>query len=370
MAAQGLQPLIRASPFFYLYDGYSAVYIFFALSGTVLTLAFLDAREPVALVIASRLIRLILPAAAACLLAVGVMTVVGQPNIAAGSVTGSVKWLHVLWQTPPQLAFLLKEAFINSVFLGYRETSTFSMLGVPAPLDAIGNSYVSPMWTLSIEFQGSLLILFWTRLFKTSKPAWALAVALGCGFFLFTHFICFGLGHGVALALRRGQLPALPAWLTVLLLMCGVAACVAAETSSLAPLADICPVAYPLHLPCSPLYQKTLGAMAIFFAVVTSPAIRNQLTRASAAVLGRLSFSIYLVHWPMVMGLASYCMLEWKDQTGLVVAQTLASLVAVAAAIALAMPFAKFDQFSISLARRIRQYDRAGVRQGAGKHPA
>src|SRR3954462_3663733 len=31
---------VRASPLFYLYDGYSAVYIFFALSGYVLTGAF------------------------------------------------------------------------------------------------------------------------------------------------------------------------------------------------------------------------------------------------------------------------------------------------------------------------------------------
>jgi len=81
----GIAAAIHLSPFFFLYDGYSAVYIFFALSGYVLTRSFeRHLAQPAAQVLA-RIVRLGLPAVAATLIAAAVMLIFGRPNVPAGS---------------------------------------------------------------------------------------------------------------------------------------------------------------------------------------------------------------------------------------------------------------------------------------------
>src|SRR4051812_14344608 len=71
---------IHASPFFLLYDGYSAVYLFFILSGYVLTKAFRDRTGQPGTVLLARLVRLGLPALAACSLSALVFSAFGGAN--------------------------------------------------------------------------------------------------------------------------------------------------------------------------------------------------------------------------------------------------------------------------------------------------
>ena len=66
---------IHLSPLYFLYDGYSAVYIFFALSGYVLTRSFERQLTQPSSQILARAIRLGLPAVAATLVAATVMLV-------------------------------------------------------------------------------------------------------------------------------------------------------------------------------------------------------------------------------------------------------------------------------------------------------
>src|SRR6201747_1238388 len=70
---------IHLSPLYFLYDGYSAVYIFFALSGYVLTRSFERHLAQPSSQILARIIRLGLPAIAATLVAAAVMLMFGKP---------------------------------------------------------------------------------------------------------------------------------------------------------------------------------------------------------------------------------------------------------------------------------------------------
>src|SRR5258708_22225434 len=89
---------IHLSPLYFLYDGYSAVYIFFALSGYVLTRSFeRNLARPSSQVLA-RIVRLGLPAFAAALVAASVMLMSGRPNVAAGDLSGSA-WFASQWHT-------------------------------------------------------------------------------------------------------------------------------------------------------------------------------------------------------------------------------------------------------------------------------
>src|ERR1700682_5702612 len=81
---------IHLSPLYFLYDGYSAVYIFFALSGYVLTRSFVRNLAQPSSQILARVIRLGLPALAATLVAAAVMLMFGKPNVEAGDLSGSV----------------------------------------------------------------------------------------------------------------------------------------------------------------------------------------------------------------------------------------------------------------------------------------
>jgi len=98
-AAGAVAGYIHLSPLYFLYDGYSAVYIFFALSGYVLTRSFeRNLVQPWSQVLA-RMIRLGVPALAATLVAAAVMLAFGKPNLAAGEL--SVVMCGSVSSTPP-----------------------------------------------------------------------------------------------------------------------------------------------------------------------------------------------------------------------------------------------------------------------------
>ena len=88
-AGAALAGYIHLSPLYFLYDGYSAVYIFFTLSGYVLTRSFERHPAQPSSQILARTIRLGLPAIAATLVAAAVMLMFGKPNVEAGDLSGS-----------------------------------------------------------------------------------------------------------------------------------------------------------------------------------------------------------------------------------------------------------------------------------------
>src|SRR3979411_2154943 len=77
-AGAAVAGIIHLSPLYFLYDGYSAVYIFFGLSGYVWSRAFERHLARPSSQILGRVIRLGLPAVAATLIAAAVLLVFGK----------------------------------------------------------------------------------------------------------------------------------------------------------------------------------------------------------------------------------------------------------------------------------------------------
>src|ERR1700710_1232046 len=96
-AAGAVAGYVHLSPLYFLYDGYSAVYIFFALSGYVLTRSFEKHLARPSSQVLARIGRRGLPAVAATLVAGAVMLIFGRPNVEAGDLSGSV-WFAAQWQ--------------------------------------------------------------------------------------------------------------------------------------------------------------------------------------------------------------------------------------------------------------------------------
>lgn len=151
------------SPVFTLfYNGHFPVLIFFVLSGYVLTLPWFERTDAAPVLqrrLWSRYLRLNLPIMAAIALAwlaysTGLMHT-GQ----AAHLSGSTNWLASFYPSGLTGFAALKEALFGSIVLG-------------------NASFLPPLWTLKIEFIGSIYIL----LFFLAKPArhLLLPMALAC----------------------------------------------------------------------------------------------------------------------------------------------------------------------------------------------
>lgn len=346
---------VHSSVLFYLYDGYSAVYVFFLLSGYVLTGPFgRDADRPLA-VIVSRWARLAVPAVAACAFAAAVMGLWPTAHMDVGQYTNNT-WLRDLWQVPRGPAHFLYDAFVNAIFVGYRDLGSLAALGVRRTgIEPTANAYVVPLWTLSIEFFGSLLVLGLAAARRMAPRLWLPLVALVAVFFFRTPYVCFVAGHIAAvlqLANRRSQVPAI-----VCLggLAAGILCCTAAEHVFFAPITWACSISGAWVLPCDDAYhlEKRVGAVLIFLSLIQWNIGRDLLSVPWLARWGRFSFPLYLAHWPIVFGPACYVYLALL-RAGEVVAAAGAVTTGFFGTVVAAYGFAYVDAAAMRLSHSLR----------------
>jgi peptidoglycan/LPS O-acetylase OafA/YrhL len=361
--------VIHFSPALMLYDGYAAVYVFFALSGLVLTLAFAQPDVPGYAQVPARLIRLTLPAVVACLFSLAIIVVFHPETALAGRMVGS-NWLASLLRPPVGIAYFLKDAFVNSILLGYAQLGTPSFLGFGAGLNTTAQAYVAPLWTLSIEMQGSVLIVVMTRLLLTSRRWWLVAAVAVSIFFIRSHFFCFLVGHFLAVSMqRRGKEIDLHWPVSLLCATIAIWLCISDELLP-GQLDAICTDSLFFLFPCTNHLQATIAALFLFVAICGSPAARAVLSGRLLRELGRISFPLYLVHWPIVLGIGSVVFLLAEPHMPLSWARAVTIGAVVPLSLAAAAAFVVIDRLSTRLSRLAR--DRLAVahqRTGVGGHP-
>jgi len=331
---------IHLSPLFFVYDGYSAVFLFFVLSGYVLTPSFGRQLNRPASALVARIARLGVPVLCSALLGYGVFVVFGRLNMPVAQMVNS-NWFTLLWNVPPGLATALQDSFVNGLF-----NRGFS-----------GKTSVNaPLWTMAWEFYGSVLVflLVWARA-RSARFGW-IATALAAVFFARSYFLAFVIGHALAVTRTAERPPILARGLALALLAVGVALCVRAEFWQPAILVDACQrrVAFMAGCTLALDEQKLIGAALVFVAITQISAIRRWLSTPSMAALGRLSFPLYLTHWPILFGLTSYLFLTFEPALGLDPSRILACVIGIAVAFGVAMLFRPIDVWSTRLAQRIR----------------
>jgi peptidoglycan/LPS O-acetylase OafA/YrhL len=342
---------LAASPVYFLIDGASAVCIFFVLSGYVLTPVFARSRATHGAMIGSRFLRLAIPAIAGCGFSALLFQFVGGSNLTAGAVAQS-RWLAQGWRPAPDLWFL-KDAVINGVLLGFKDSSIVQWFGFPAAsLASMDDSYVTPLWTLSIEFYGSLLVLLLTR-----TRSWTLlllaAIILGRSYLL-----CFIAGHAAArFDLGRGRCVAWPAAAAVA--AAGLGLCLTSHFFTPQVLVNTC--AQPVRfLPPCPLgkpdyLMRVYGASLFTVGIMQCAPLRALLSHDRLRSLGRLSFPIYLTHWPVIFGVGSVTLLWLAPWAGAVTARLLAMLIVIAVTLIAALCFEPIDRIALEVSRLWRR---------------
>jgi peptidoglycan/LPS O-acetylase OafA/YrhL len=303
------------TPLFLPFDGYSAVYIFFILSGAALTYSFGNSPYAIFAGVVRRFIRLGLPMAGAVLLGAVWFGIWPEVHIVASHLSGSV-WLAPLGPDPLTLATIAHQVGLEGLLAGYREISVLSSaIRKTLGLASLLNSFDAPLWTLHVEFVGSLMILALVALRQAlgRRTHLILCTAL-IGSLLSSMLFLFVVGHLAADWLRTPADRRANILLGTGLLALGILLCTTDPIPIVPRLSGLFPT--PLFGRREPpfLIQSLYGAVATFFGLACLPRLQLALTRPSFQWLGKISFSLYLTHFPVIITAASaaFCLLAVK----------------------------------------------------------
>jgi peptidoglycan/LPS O-acetylase OafA/YrhL len=268
--AEAATDLFAATPLRVVEAGRPAVLFFFVLSGFVLTRALLAGTAPVNLLVFAlqRSIRILLPVAVALALSVSLRLVVFDPE-AAEAAPGHHLYTWFLDPTPLRLAAelaLLRNDF-NVVLWSLAHEWRLTLL-LPLVLLFRGRSALLLALAALAAASSVLLGVNENEVFLPRDPLLGLAATL---------YFALGVGTGAALALA-GPLPRLR---RDQMLAAAIGAVAGFSFSS-----DLASYA---------------GSVLLILLASQAGALRHALRRRPLVALGRISFSLYLVHVPVLL---------------------------------------------------------------------
>ncbi len=332
-----------------LFDGHTAVYVFFLISGAVLTPSLARPGNGVDKIV-KRAVRLGLPVAAAAVTAFGLLSLLPSAHVRAAAVSGST-WLATDSSGAITLAHLVREIGLDSLLLGYRESTLFVPIADNLPL--METSLDTPFWSLHVELYGSLLILFIVTL--RARAVWLHRVAVAASALAFgTHpMFLFVLGHLAAPLLARRPGPRAQAAGAALLLL-GCAFCATKNWRCVEILRLAISRTELAFAPNLFQFQSQIGAMCLFFGVVLGTFAWPVLESAPCRFLGRLSFAVYLLHFPILFTIVCVAFLAISGGLPYALVVSVSFVIFIALVIPAAIAFERWvDQPSVALSRRI-----------------
>lgn len=276
--------LITSSPISILYNGHFAVMLFFVISGYVLTMPYFKYHSIVTLKkrMLARYLRLNIPISVAILLSYLAYHFGLYSNIEASTLSDSV-WLSNYFLDGISITVAIKEAFYSSIIFG----------------DGI---FIPPLWSLGIEFVGSLLLL----LFFILKPKDFLIIPMIFAF-IFIFFVFRGESIYYMAIFAGSLLNLISIKSKHLILIIFVIGLYFGSFQFENSLYNFLPSS--LIIGGSEFYDKNLynvvGAIFITMAVINGFS-RSFFESQFILFLGRISFALYLIHFIVLCSLTTY----------------------------------------------------------------
>jgi peptidoglycan/LPS O-acetylase OafA/YrhL len=301
--------------YFVPFNGTLAVLVFFMVSGFSLSVRYLadgDIRSWLKIA-AGRYLRLAIPIFAACLV-VHIVMVSGFVDPPAERLPKFSPFFNF----SPTIGHLLKFSLFD-VFFDYSGLDT----------------YVGPLWTMSIELFGSFVVLLGIVVVRPLPCRSLFLFGVACLILWLaptdstTMLALFPVGAALADWFNRGWIEAIPKPVAFLLLSIG---CLA-----------------PIVLPYSVTAWGLIGTLPLALGCMVIPGIRNWLGGAASAHLGRVSFPLYLMHGPVLCFVGEPLMRHFGDGLAL---KVLIDLIVVALSFASAYAFLPVNELAIGLAHR------------------
>lgn len=283
-----------------------AVCVFFVLSGYVLARSYARSQLGLSALLAKRYLRLNLPIFAVVIFAAALLALGAMQNEPVSQFTRST-WLARQSLQPVSLGSVLRDGVYGALLLGHA-------------------GYDASLWTMPIEFQGSVILIFTfvacRYLFRDAmrREGWCclililLTIAMH-GSFLFL----FGIGAVVYLSDLRGRVEPLgrslwlPGFVIVLGLVLGTVPFSAARPEAISHFVNLAPVQYSVPLRRMPpeSFWHAIGAVLLLISVDANPRLRSMFSSRLFQWLGEISFPLYLVHIPLLLsvGCGSYMLM-------------------------------------------------------------
>lgn len=330
-ASSNLDAVIGAPVLNMLWNGNFAVCVFFVLSGYVLTKAFVDSGSMRSMQVRAsrRYLRLSVPILGSVFLAYVVIALGMLHTDAMASVTHSM-WLEQFHGIGPSLGTVLREGIYGGIFLGK-------------------STYVPVLWTMKIEFIGSMLV-FGFRALEPRGWSGALTGLVVSGALITFFPQDWPLYLGFIAGSYIGQLQTTRNKAALV----GILALVVIGGSYDFSLLYDFTARLPMNDWCRKHLFNIIGACALLY-LVRCHLLDHLLLSKPAQFLGRISYSLYLVHIPILFSLYAWLFVTLQSTGWRYGAAVLASSsVAIAAAIIVASLFERYvDQMGIKLSQRI-----------------
>lgn len=272
-------------------DGGLAVYIFWIISGYTLTQGYFNSKNIHYLrkALLKRYFRLAIPVLASVLIAYLLMAggfFKHKEAIMRLGPSGSI--LSTFYNFDPDLLDALKSGLFDS-FLVYDKNTSYNRV----------------LWIMPAEFKGSILILFLLALFGKTRTRLTVYFILACGFF-FKHswwYIAILLGSALCHMHKSGD------YSNSFRVKPDIMG--SKSVSRYRSLMLFCLLICGLTLSGLSIYFSFRGllflisAIIIVYVVFESDIIKKFLALYPAQVLGKISFSLYLVHVPIICSITS-----------------------------------------------------------------
>ncbi|TWB24564.1 acyltransferase-like protein [Nitrospirillum amazonense] len=273
------------------------------MSAFVLTQSYLETSYTVTQRILQRAIRLLAPAIASWVAALVLLAILPQPRAWVAPYVSP--WARQRYAEAMTLPALAKDMILNSMLLGYEGASLFDFANAKTHLlvARLTESLNPPLWSLHVEFWGSLLVLLMARLYQALPRPWFWGVFTATLLVTGTsHYTLFLLG--VAGYLGRHRMLALRGTAPALMGTTLIAAAVFLSTRAASFPFDSWVVAARsvslLEAPGGKWLQNEVAATLLMAGILIQPRIRHILAAPWLVWLGHRSFGLYLVHFPLL----------------------------------------------------------------------
>ncbi|HEY3539713.1 MAG TPA: acyltransferase [Trinickia sp.] len=301
---------ITGTPVFSLINGTVAVYMFFTMSGFVLAGSFTKSNFGIPSQIAKRFLRLYPPIV--CSVIFATLLLWSMPSVHADAARVSMSsWLAGLSLDPFTPHSFFGEALLSSMLTGYGGASIFDhtpYLKDVFPLTPFSIAANIPLWSLHAEFWGSMLVIALSAIYRRlPRPAfWLVFVVL-----LFvtgtSKYSLFLAGFAAYMGRHRLLCRNSAQWSTVgyALLGLGVTLSFTRYYQQFQLVLDVLAKVNLTKSVDGAQFQFSVAALATLLGLCITPSCRSFLCSRVPMWFGKISFSLYLTHFPILFTVAS-----------------------------------------------------------------